>query len=172
MARLPRPEVTAEILAWDAYRTDAHQQRFPRTWRLRFCDDGSMVRSGAVLAVVAVLLGGCPDLCADESFLEFRSPRGTRKVVLFRRDCGATTAFSTQASLLAANADRPKGRGNILILDDDHGLVPVDPSGRLDVSVTFADDSTVTLGYPARARVFTRISNLDGATIHFEPLGK
>jgi hypothetical protein len=142
----------------------------PKATLIRLCDAARVIRLSAVLVVA--LLSGCSDLCGNDSFLKFKSPLGTRKVVVFRRNCGATTAFSTQASLLTANADEPKSGGNILVLDDDHGKVPVGPSGRLEVSVTFADDSTVTLRYPARARVFTRISNRDGATIHFEPDGK
>lgn len=97
---------------------------------------------------------------------------GTRKVVVFQRSCGATTGFNTQASLLAGNASLPKESGNILSIDDDHGRVPLDGNGMLEVRVSFADESTVTLTYPARARVFTQVAIRDGVVIRHERLEK
>jgi hypothetical protein len=95
---------------------------------------------------------------------------GTRKVVVFQRSCGATTGFSTQASLLAGNASPPAESGNLLSIDDDHGKVPLDGNGRIEVRVAFADESTVTLAYPARSRVFTQVASRDGVTIRHERL--
>lgn len=48
------------------------------------------------------------------------SPDGTRKVVVFLRNCGATTKYSTQASILFSNDSLPNEAGNILIIDGGH----------------------------------------------------
>src|SRR5690348_3059865 len=109
------------------------------------------------LAVATLLVGGCLDPCDNDSFKEFKSPSGRWKVVVFQRSCGATTDFSTQASLLPAGASLPKKAGNILSIDSNHGEVAVDSSGLIDVGVSFQGDAAVTLVYPARARVFTAV---------------
>jgi len=95
---------------------------------------------------------------------------GTRKVVVFQRSCGATTGFSTQASLLAGNAGLPEESGNLLSIDDDHGKVPLDGNGKIEVRVAFANESTVTLAYPSRARVFTLVASRDAVVIRHERL--
>jgi hypothetical protein len=95
---------------------------------------------------------------------------GTRKVVVFQRSCGATTGFSTQASLLASNAGPPTESGNVLSIDDDHGKVPLDGQGRIEVKVAFTAESTVTLAYPAQARIFTQVTSRGGVAIQHERL--
>jgi hypothetical protein len=59
-----------------------------------------------------------PSLCGNTVISEHRSADGTWKVVVFERDCGATTHFSTQASLLRAHASLPDDSGNLIIVDD------------------------------------------------------
>jgi hypothetical protein len=95
---------------------------------------------------------------------------GTRKVVVFQRSCGATTGFSTQASLLAGNAGLPTESGNVLSIDDDHGKVPLDGHGRIEVRVAFTAESTVTLAYPAQARIVTQVTSREGVAIRHERL--
>ena len=79
-----------------------------------------------VIGVLAVLAGGCRDPCDNESFKEFKSPSGKWKVVVFEPSCGATTDFSTQASLFRADEPTPKKAGNLLAIDSNHGAVAVD----------------------------------------------
>ena len=55
------------------------------------------------------------DLCGNEIFKEALAPGGRFKAVIFQRDCGATTGFSTQISLLASDKDLPNEGGNIFI---------------------------------------------------------
>lgn len=43
-----------------------------------------------------------PDLCANQIYQEVYSTDRTLKAVVFQRDCGATTGFSTQVSVLPA----------------------------------------------------------------------
>ena len=59
---------------------------------------------------------------------ESRSPRlpeHCSKAVVFNRDCGATTGFSTQISVLSVQDDLPNDGGNLLIVDGKHPLKPV-----------------------------------------------
>src|SRR5438876_862718 len=63
----------------------------------------------AALVLVAILgaYWFLPSMCANELVSEIRSPDGMLKVVVFQRDCGATTAASIQASVVAADAPLP-----------------------------------------------------------------
>lgn len=131
---------------------------------------------GVISSVIVVAALGFAfwDHCDSSAIEEFRSPSGKRKVVVFVRDCGATTSFSTQASLVDADSPAPKGAGNILILDDDNGKAPADDHGKIPVNVRFIDESTLALAYPARTRVFQQVAKKDGVAIHYErvPSGK
>ena len=64
-----------------------------------------------VLTVVLVLAAGGflllrsfgKAMCGNEIFQEASSPDNSYKAVVFQRDCGATTGFSTQVSILGTN---------------------------------------------------------------------
>lgn len=55
------------------------------------------------------------DLCGNEIFQEKATPKGRFKAVLFQRDCGATTGFSTQVSLIPVDAPLPNESGNVFV---------------------------------------------------------
>ncbi len=57
------------------------------------------------------------DLCGNEVFQEVVSPDGTYKAVVFQRDCGATTGFSTQVSILKASSQLTNRGGNVFAMD-------------------------------------------------------
>lgn len=57
------------------------------------------------------------DLCGNEVFQEVLSPDGTYKAVVFQRDCGATTGFSTQVSILKASSQLANRAGNVFAID-------------------------------------------------------
>ena len=56
----------------------------------------------AIALVGLYLLLMSLDLCANEIHQEIYSPERTLKAVVFQRDCGATTGFSTHVSIVAA----------------------------------------------------------------------
>ena len=64
----------------------------------------AVVVSATVTALVVIAFGvflyqTFANMCGNEILGEFASPDRKKKVVVFQRDCGATTGFSTQASL-------------------------------------------------------------------------
>jgi len=110
--------------------------------------------------VAAALFAGAPflftsscDLCGNEKLAEYPSPDGTLKVVVFQRSCGATTDFSTQASIVRARAEMPWGSGNLFVADTSHGDAPSGAGGGPELRVRWIDDRTVELSRHARARV-------------------
>lgn len=56
-------------------------------------------------------------MCGNEIFQEAPFPDNSCKAVVFQPDCGATTGFSTQVSILGTNAKLSNEAGNILIMD-------------------------------------------------------
>ncbi len=84
---------------------------------------GAILGAGAVLLAIVILLiaalawqlGDSAGLCANEPIATEVSPDGTLKAVLFRRNCGATTSYSTQLSIIPAKRSLPNEPGNIFV---------------------------------------------------------
>ena len=74
-------------------------------------------------------------LCGNTIIKEIVSPNRNLKVVMFKRDCGATTGFSTQLSIIDASDNMGNESGNVYIVD---GL-----SNKHDVK--WIDDSTISI---------------------------
>ena len=79
----------------------------------------------AISLVLILIIGACGfllstlfgSMCGNEISQEVYSPDNEYKVVVFQRDCGATTGFSTQISVLKASAELPNKAGNIFVMD-------------------------------------------------------
>ena len=79
---------------------------------------------GLALIVVLVILFGLSYMllgdfspCGNQLLHEYYSPDNARKVIVFERDCGATTGFTTQVSILEANETLDdKSSGNVLLI--------------------------------------------------------
>ena len=96
-------------------------------------------------------------MCANTIISSSLSPDGKRKVVLFERNCGATTGFSSQIAVLAANRDIGSNKGNIYIAD-------AYPEG---YTITWESDSSVVIG-GAKGRPYKKESHVDGVQIRYE----
>lgn len=59
---------------------------------------------------------GVGGLCNNEIYAEVPSPDSRYKAVIFQRDCGATTGFSTQISILPADNTLENDSGNIFVM--------------------------------------------------------
>ncbi len=80
-------------------------------------------------------------MCGNQVFQEIYSPDSQYKVVIFQRDCGATTGFSTQLSILKAEEELSNTSGNILVLDGHpkQTQIQVDWQNARSVDITYAD---------------------------------
>lgn len=100
---------------------------------------------------------GCSDIeCANESIAEVVSPDGTKKIVLFSRNCGATTGFNTQGSVLNRRVDLPNESGSAFIIDNG------------TAKVFWADNSKLIVIFESSARVLKRESSDCGITIDYQ----
>jgi len=77
---------------------------------------------GILLGIIGLLIFGLgyyfvSGMCANTVISSSTSPNGKWKVVLFERNCGATTGFSTQISLLESGEKLTNEAGNIYITE-------------------------------------------------------
>ena len=100
-------------------------------------------------------------MCGNEVMAEYPSPGNQHRVVVFQRDCGATTGFSTQASLLEADEALGNEGGNLFVSDTNHGAAPA-------VSVVWMGERALVLRHHAAARVFKSVPKRDGVRISYE----
>ena len=106
--------------------------------------------------------------CGNDLVKEVRSPSGKMKAVVFQRDCGATTGFSTQVSLLSSNKSLPNESGNIFVATTDHGNAPAGAWGGPLVEVSWADDTHLFLRYDKRAGLSKREESLGNVNVRYE----
>ncbi len=103
--------------------------------------------------------------CENALIAQAHSPDGHARIVVFERSCGATTGFSTQASLLDAREPLGDEAGNAFIADTDHGRAPAAAHGGPTLDVRWIDERTVELGYDSRTRVFRAVDTWRGVRI-------
>jgi hypothetical protein len=120
---------------------------------------------GLVLAMNA----GCSDGCGKIIVSSEKATDALHAAVLFERDCGATTGFSTQVSVLNAG-ERRLGSGNVFIADGDHGAAQAAPWGGPWTELMWLSPSRLLVRYDTKARVFQRSETVSGVQISFEPV--
>jgi hypothetical protein len=105
--------------------------------------------------------------CGNEIMSELTSPDGAKKLVVFKRDCGATTPFSTQASIIPANARLPNESGNLFISDTDRGAAPSGPTSGPGLQVIWENSRSVVLSYHPKTRVFKAQDEVSGVRVRY-----
>ena len=124
---------------------------------------GIIIAAG--IGVLAYLFSG---MCVNEPLAEYMSPGARAKLIVFQRDCGATTGFSTQASLLKPDDRLPSRGGNLFVADTDHGLAPSGPGGGPELRVRWEGPQRLLLQHHAKARVFKADRQHDGIEVLYE----
>jgi hypothetical protein len=113
---------------------------------------------------------GCGDLCGNKELSRVRSPDGIHAAVVFERNCGATTGFSTQVSIVSSRDSLSSEPGNIFIADTDHGAAPAAAWGGPDVQIQWGSNTQLTVSYHRGARVFRRATSHSGIEILYRSL--
>ena len=128
-----------------------------------------MVRVAPICCMVAsvMLASGCAEPCANSVVASAASPDGAHSAVVFQRDCGATTGFSTQISVID-DSGPPTGGGNAFIADDDHGAATSGAWGGPWADIRWLSADHLLIRYAARSRLYHRQPNVSGVRISFE----
>lgn len=103
---------------------------------------------------------------------EIASPNGRYTAMLMVRNAGATTDYSTQISLAATKSLgfrflAPGRPGNLFIADGDHGAVPVNGRGLMDVELQWESPSDLLIYFPPNARVYKQASKVELVTVKY-----
>ena len=93
--------------------------------------------------------------CRNTVLQTAAAPAGDRKAVMFERDCGATTAYSTQVSILPSGK-KLNGAGNVFVIEG--------PWAR----ITWLSPDVLLIQYDDQARVFHANEAVAGVTIRYE----
>ena len=134
------------------------------------------VSLGAFLAVVgipalvlALLVAGVDDPCGNLHLLEVPSSSGDWKAVVFERDCGATTGFSTQVSVIKAGASLSNEGGNVFVADTNHNAAPSGQGGGPVVRVTWIAHSRIRIEHHPLVRPIKAQPSYNGIRVDYVP---
>lgn len=126
-------------------------------------------------AVAGILLLGmvaaCSGPCRNTIVQVVKAPGGQHAAALFRRDCGATTGFSTQISVLLPGEEVSR-EGNAFIADDNHGEAAVGEWQSLRAELRWLSQDHLLVRYGARSRIFKQANEVSGVTISYEQLAR
>jgi hypothetical protein len=116
----------------------------------------SLVLTGVVAWLALSLIFTDFELCANEVSRSIISPSGKIKAVVFSRNCGATTGFNTQVSIIPVSRVLPDQDGNSLILD-----------GAIELKVEWKSDSELHIRGVGSSRVFKQGGSMEGISISY-----
>lgn len=78
---------------------------------------------GIFFIYVMFSMNSFSDMCENDIKQIVKSPDNKMKAIIFSRDCGATTGFNRQISLLKHNENLEDIPGNVLRLDGEPNLI-------------------------------------------------
>jgi hypothetical protein len=123
-------------------------------------------RAALGVTLVALTAGtACADPCLNSTLAEVPSPSGELRAVVFERDCGATTGFSVQVSILRRGERLSNVGGNAFTADAGRSPLP------LKVEAQWDSDRALRLTCDPRLRTFTKESAVSGVTLIYAPTG-
>lgn len=111
-----------------------------------------------MLFAVTLLWGCTADLCGNDPLTHAESPDKKHLAVIFVRDCGATTGYSTQVSIWRQPAELLNESGNIAVVDGKTSSASVRWDG---------NDRLVISGMGSDKR-FLRVAEYQGIKIEYE----
>ena len=116
------------------------------------------------------LYSSIDDMCGNKVINNIELNEEQLKAVIFQRDCGATTGFSTQISLIQANETLPNKSGNIFVADTDHGKATKGEGGGPEVKVNLISSRHIQILSHQNARVFKSEKLWNNITISYKKL--
>ena len=116
----------------------------------------------SVLFLTASVLSGClfEFECEDTVVSESSQPGGRHRAVVFVRDCGATTLWSTQVSVLGQEELSDRHGGKVFAAE---GGTPEEPG----VTVRWLTRGQLEVAYAPHLRVFHQETTVKGVEVSF-----
>jgi hypothetical protein len=132
--------------------------------------DRAMLKAPAS-AILFLASTGCSDTCQNSVAAKLVSPDGQRQAVMFQRDCGATTGYSTQISVLD-NGETPGGGGNAFRADDNHGVAAVGEWQGPWADMRWVAPDRLLIRYASKSRIFEQAAEVNGVKINYQQIAQ
>lgn len=132
--------------------------------------DRAMLKAQAS-AILLLASTGCSDTCENSVAARVVSPDGQREAVMFQRDCGATTGYSTQISVLD-NGETPAGGGNAFRADDNHGVAAVGEWQGPWADMRWVAPDRLLIRYASKSRIFEQAAEVNGIVINYQQIAR
>ena len=113
------------------------------------------MRFTLIVASLVVLVSCGQDPCENVPLSEAVSPDGRSKIVVFSRECGATTGANCQGTIIGIADPYPTATGAVFIVDG------------ADVEVRWDSPKRITVKMGKGVRVFKREARVDGVEIEY-----
>lgn len=134
--------------------------------------------AGGLFALAIIVVGGfwlflsytADKMCGNQILSSARLPEANVNVVVFERDCGATTGFSTQVSLIKEGEKLPNEPGNIFVADTNHGKAPSGEGGGPELQIEVISRNRIRILHHQDVRVFDKQNQWNGIYIEYENL--
>jgi hypothetical protein len=120
-----------------------------------------------LLSGIFLVLGACDDACSNDVITRLASPDGKREAVMFQRDCGATTGYSTQISIVNVG-QAPAGGGNTFRADDDHGAASLGDWGGSWAEMKWLASDRLLVRHADKSRIFEQDDKVAGVSVSYE----
>ena len=122
-------------------------------------------------AILFLASTGCSDTCENSVAAKVVSPDGQREAVMFQRDCGATTGYSTQISVLD-HGETQAGGGNAFRADDNHGVAAVGEWQGPWADMRWAATDRLLIRYASKSRIFEQAAKVNGVEIDYQQIAR
>lgn len=132
-----------------------------------------MLRPGMMMAGL-LSLTGCFDLssgCANSIISRADAPDRLHTAIMFQRDCGATTGFSTQISVLGPGQE-PSDGGNAFVVDADSGVAATGEWGGPWAEMRWLAPDHLLIRYAAKSRLFEQQGEVSGVKISYQQVAR
>jgi hypothetical protein len=107
-------------------------------------------------------------MCSNQVISQAKSPGGSFVAVVFQRDCGATTGFSSQVSLHRTWLPRGNSSGNVFVSDTNLGEAPSGIGGGPEVNLKWQSANELIISHHAKARTFLTEPQWGSVKINYE----
>ena len=110
------------------------------------------------------------EMCRNHLIESKFSPNKQFKVLIFSRDCGATTGYSTQISIVEFDEKLEQNDGgNIFIADYNHGEAIMNGE-IINVNPKWIDNENLIIEYDKKARIFKNENSENGIKIIYRKI--
>lgn len=108
------------------------------------------------VSLLAIAFAACSGSeCVNEVRQTIISPDETKKVILFSRNCGATTAFNAQATIVGGDEALPDEPGNVFVSD------------KGEVKISWKEDGGILVVCDSEVRFFKKEAVVRGIRIEY-----